>query len=106
MSLVTIPISATGPRHDIQIELSGRDWRLELNFNARGETWELSIYNSAGALVAAGQPLPGDAPLMRLLDSPELPPGVFWVVDEAGPGRDPNRQTLGNGISLMYKEIG
>lgn len=106
MSILEIPLSISTPIHDLLVELEGRDFYLTLVFNPRGEFWAMNVKDSAGTLRAAGQKLPKNAPLLRLFDDPNLPPGRFWVVDISNRANngDPNRQTLGIDHLLLYEE--
>jgi len=105
MSVLEIPLSINTPIHDLLVELEGRDFYLTLLFNPRGEFWAMSVKDSAGVLRAAGQKLPKNAPLLRLFDDINLPPGRFWVVDISNKASgDPNRETLGVDHLLLYEE--
>lgn len=104
MATVVIPISLTQPRKDYLVELDGKDWLLDLSYHPRGQYVMMSVKDSAGVLRAAGQKLAGNAPMLRLFDADNLPPGMFWVDARGNGGNDPTRDTLGTSVFLLYEE--
>lgn len=104
MSDIVIPVYMDSPRKDYLIELDGRDWLLDLSYHPRGQYVMMNVKDSAGVLRAAGQKLAGNAPMLRLFDSDDLPPGRFWVDSTGNNGIDPDRNTLGNSVFLIYRE--
>lgn len=97
MSLV-IPTKTDGTRwYDLTVELDGKSYTLEFNWNARMESWSASISDADG-LIAVSRVLCG----ITLFDytDPRLPPGLLTVdVDGAIP---PGLTELGDTFKLLY----
>lgn len=104
MATVVIPLLNSLPDQTFNCVLDGRDYIFRFKNNPRGELVSMDLLLADETPLALGQKLAGDAPLLRLFDSPLLPPGRMWVTDMSGAGRDPDRNTLGNDILLLYEE--
>lgn len=92
--------------YSIKVTLEDIVYTLSFRWNARLEKWIMDIGDVSGEPLLVGLPLYEGIPLTRRfvgrIDG--LPPGMFMVVDETGQNRDPDLETLGGDVKLIYSE--
>lgn len=104
MAQFIIPIAGSDAHFDLDVELSGTVYTLQLLWNTRAGHWTLSILAYQGAPIVAGQVLRADwAPILRQLDT-RLPAGRLLLVDTSDEGRDPTEDDLGVRVLLVYDD--
>lgn len=104
MATVTIPVTADTPHFDFDVVLEGATYGLELRWNERVSLWLLSVYDAAGALLAAGRPVVLGAELLGRSGNADLPPGDLFAIDTSGKDLEAGRLDLGTRVLLAYIE--
>lgn len=103
-----VPLRSDIPSYIQKVSLDETVYMLTFRYNARLGRWIMDINTVAGVALLSGLPLIQGMPLTyRFVGRTEaFPPGQFWVIDETGQGRDPDRDTLGRDIKLIYTTEG
>jgi hypothetical protein len=107
-----VPVTSSAPAYYERVALDGKTYRLFFRFNDRTGFWLIDLFDSQGNPLAYAIPLFPDYPLnWRYAQRvPGMPPGLFFLIDEASPGpasdEVPGRNDLGNGFSLHYLPAG
>lgn len=104
MQYFEIPLRSDIPNYSQKVTLDDVVYTLAFRYNARMTRWVMDISLSAGDALLVGVPLIQGMPLTyRFIGRLEnFPPGQFWIIDETEKGRDPDRDTLGQDIKLIY----
>ena len=78
--------SATCSRWDVQVDLSGVRYKLNVSWNTMMEGWVLCISDTNDNLILGGVRLSIGTDLLRKYRAscPELPPGEIFVLDTTG----------------------
>ena len=78
--------SASTPRWNVQIDLSGVRYKLNISWNSILEGWILSISDTRDNLILGGIRLSVGSYLLRKYRAscPNLPPGEIWLLDTTG----------------------
>lgn len=97
-----IPVTADAPHFDLQVQLEGATFTLELRWNDRMGLWVLSVYDASGEVVSAGRPVVLGADLLGRSASSRRPPGFLTAIDSAGGGVEAGRSDLGTRVQLIY----
>lgn len=99
-----IPLRSDFPSYFQKVTLDEVVYTLSFRFNARMNKWIMDISSSAGVALLEGLPLTQGMPLTyRFVGrTADFPLGQFWIIDETEQGGDPDRDTLGQDIKLIY----
>ncbi len=103
---VTIPLRNDIPDYDLQVELDGQTYGIEMHWNFRSLQWAMSLFDAEGVAVALNIGVVVDFPLARRVQRSEMPPGVFIAVDTTGQNTDPGFSDLGTRVQLLYMSPG
>jgi hypothetical protein len=106
MALLQLPVRNDFPAYEFQISLDGRVFFLAFRFNSRANRWIMDILNDSRVNILMGIPLLTGLPLVQAYRREALPPGTFYCIDQTGAGRNPDRETLGVDVLLIYEEAG
>ncbi len=99
---VVIPLRSDLPHFDLQVELEGTTYTLELRWNTRAEAWFLMVIDAQGeTVIRSGLRVVADHPL-RLYEADRQPPGLLVAADTSGAGEDPGLHDLGARVQLFY----
>lgn len=106
MADIQIPLRTDILAYNLKVTLEGNVYALGFRWNLRMAKWIMDIGDSAGSPLLIGIPLFEGLPLIyrfvgRIVG---LPLGEFLVVDETGQNRDPDTETLGTDVKLLYVE--
>ncbi len=84
------------------VQLDGRTWTLQFDWNAREGSWYVGLLDENDAPVFAGRKVVADWYPMRNVVGVNRPPGQLVFVDTTGAGADPGRLELGARVALYY----
>ena len=104
MSLV-IPTDTTGSSFYTQkVTLDSKVYTLTLRWNNRASQWMLDILDAVGNELVLGCPLLNGELLLSQFSylGAALPPWGLFIVDLTGQDRDPDLNSLGGDVLLMY----
>jgi hypothetical protein len=75
--------SASSSRWDVQVDLSGIRYKLNVSWNSQMEGWVLCISDMKDNLILGGVRLSVGSYLLRKYRAscPGLPPGEIWLLD-------------------------
>ena len=78
--------SASSSRWDVQVDLSGTRYKLNVNWNTLMGGWVLCISDTRDKLILGGVRLSVGSFLLRKYRAscPDLPPGEIWLLDTTG----------------------
>ena len=103
---IVIPMRQIKTAYSMRITLEAAVYLLRFTWNTRMSTLFLDISDAAGVILLAGIPLIINYPLTyKSVGRIEgLPPGQFVVIDETGQNRNPDPDTAGADVKLLYFE--
>ena len=105
MAQFTIPLDFADANFDLDVELSGTVYTLELKWNTRAAFWTASLKTFQGDYIVAGEAVRADWQLFRRHHGlSTMPPGRLMAVDMSGAGLDPTRDDLGVRVLLVYDD--
>ncbi len=106
MANVEIPVRRDLGSFTESVTLDGILFLLTFHFNGRIARWVMDIADADDNLLRGGIPMQPDFPLtykhVRRIDG--FPPGQFFIIDETGRQRPPDRETFGKDVKLVYSE--
>jgi hypothetical protein len=75
--------SSSSSRWNVQVDLSGVRYKLNVSWNSQMEGWVLSILDTKDNLILGGIRLSVGSKLLKKYRAscPSLPPGEIWVMD-------------------------
>jgi hypothetical protein len=78
--------SSSTPRWNVQLDLSGARYKLNVSWNSLLEGWILSIFDSKDNLILGGIRLSVGSYLLQKYRAscPNLPTGEIWLLDTTG----------------------
>lgn len=102
-SIFTVPVVASEPHQSLFVNLDGRRFRLDLNWNGRVERWSISVYaaDDTPVVLNKGLRLGGDV-LRSTRYKPSCPQGVLSVVDPTGLAEAPTLDSLGSRHYIIF----
>lgn len=100
--MLTLPTIPGRLLYSYQVSLDDVTYTLGLRWNARSETWVLSLLTAAGEPITVGRAVVIGVPLLGRIPDPRLPPGVVMAVDLTDSGTRPGRDDLGDRVQLVY----
>lgn len=106
MATFTIPIpdAATVTHQAFTVDLSGRDFAIDLRYNEREGFWYLSIADPSGTPIRHGLKIVVNHPLLFRCQLLERPSGELIAIDSRPEPEDPTLETLGQEAPIAYQE--
>jgi hypothetical protein len=104
MAVLEIPVSNDTSFYKFQIALEDAVYILEFRFNTRMDRWLMNILNESEEPILMGIPMLTGIPLINGFVVDGKPPGTFFCYDESGQSRNPDRETFGRDVKLVYIE--
>jgi hypothetical protein len=106
MADIVIPLRTDILAYALKVTLDNVVYTLRFRWNSRLAKWIMDISDVSENPLLMGLVLYEGIPLIwRFVGRIEgLPPGGFLVVDETGQNRDPDVETLGTDVKLIYTE--
>lgn len=99
---IEIPLPNSVPLFELQIELDGVTYSLELRWNARAGAWFAHLRDAEGGVLVMGRRVVVDFPLFSRTQKAGAPPGQLVAVDTSGKQQDPVLDDLGARVRLIY----
>lgn len=106
-NLIFLPeYSASSSRWNVQVDLSGVRYKLNVSWNNTLEGWVLCISDTKDNLILGGIRLSVGSHLLRKYRAscPDLPPGEIWVLDTTGDAKtaELTRDNFNTRFKLCY----
>lgn len=102
---MAIEILQLSPDHEYQeaeFQLDGDTFRVLVRYNARIDSWMLSLYDFEGNAVATGRRITVNNFLFPWLVSSARPGGQLMALDSQDEDADPGHDDLGTRVVLYY----
>lgn len=99
-----IPLDPNLSIYDFEVDLKGKIYKFDIEWNTRSEFWSISLFDSSDNLIAQGVPQT-NYPLFMTNTNPNFPDGILWVIDTSGKNQDINRTNFGNEILLVFESL-
>lgn len=94
------------PRFDVRLDLSGREYLLQVDYNGRADRWYVALRDVNGVTLASGAKIVTYWPLFltHRFDA-RMPPGLLVPYSPFAPDTDPGPpgfSDLGRRVNLAY----
>jgi hypothetical protein len=105
MQLKIIPTKPAIAHQQIDVILSGVQYRISLRWNGRISTWMADIHNADGLVIVLSHPLHiGIDILGQTHYMPECPPGALGLISDI-PNAEPSYNNMSTVVKLAYLDI-
>ena len=104
MAFIELPVAADVPYQSFSTTLNGAVYRIRLRYNTRAGFWSLDLADAAGAPLLSGLAIRLGTDLLSQFASEGFPPGKLFAVNWVAAHREPDRETFGRDVSLVYEE--
>jgi hypothetical protein len=101
----TIPTSSGAdafPNYQLEAELDGVEFKLDLFFNSRQQTWFMNLRDANAVLLRAGIPVVSGFPLLQRMVQQTRPDGTLMAVPVSGEIDAATLEQLGLDVILTY----
>jgi hypothetical protein len=99
---IEIPTRSDLLFYDLQHDLDGSTYTLELRWNVRGQAWFMKVLDAEGVNILQGDiKLVANFPLGAYTTG-RSPPGVFMLIDTSGNEEEAGETDLGSRHKLLY----
>lgn len=112
MAVLEIPTRNDLPSYEMQVQLDGQTYTLQLYFNPRQNdgagAWEITLADQNRNMLAGPVPVAVNWPLFnRFFDQTGgLPPGTIFAFNTSGSDASPGQFDLGGVVRLFYLPAG
>jgi hypothetical protein len=103
--MILIPLRNDLDAYEFTIDLDGRTFNFEVQWNSRAEQWTLIIRDDGQTELLGAIPLIVNSDLIGRFRDEKLPLGVLTLFDTSGANRDPAKADLGVRCVLLYEEV-
>ena len=105
MAWISIPV-INAPWASLTVKLDGTNYQIETHYNERNGGWYFDLMDEDGNVLRGGIRITVDWPLTGWRETdPRMPPGMLWAVDTSGKQIDPDLDTFGTRVLMLYNEI-
>lgn len=107
MATVVVPVHSGRVPYSVVVTLEEISFELFLRWNPRDGHWFMSVLRAGVAVLEAIKLVESSDLLSQFghkQTTGDLPPGTWQVSDTQGLGRDPDTETLGVSVMLLYVE--
>ena len=98
-----IPIETVDPFFDFSIELSGKEYIIEIIWNNEEDFWTISLFTSDKTPIFLKRKIVANYDLFSFCSNPLLPDGQLLAIDTQNILTPIAYEDLGNRISLVYR---
>jgi hypothetical protein len=105
MAVFTVPTSSgedVFPNYQLEVELDGVSFKLDLVFNSRQQTWFFNLLDANAVILRAGIPIVTGFPLLARMVQQSRPVGTLMAVAVAGDIDAATLEQLGLDVLLTY----
>lgn len=104
MAILSLPVRSDLKSYNFAVDLDGDAYLLRFRYNPRMEAWAMDIATTQNEDIINGIILQTGVPMVEHIASENAPKGAFLLIDETGANLDPESETLGNEVKLLYVE--
>lgn len=105
MATFVIPTSSGAeafPNYQLEAELDGVSFRMDLYFNSRQQTWFLNLRDANGVMLRAGIAVVSGFPLLQRMVQQTRPEGTLMAVPVSGEIDAATLEQLGLDVLMTY----
>lgn len=104
MAIIQIPLRNDLDAFDFNVDLDGRTFNFEIQWNSRSSIWSLIVRDDEQIELLGAIPLVVNSDLLGRFQNSELPPGVLTLFDSSGQNLECAKVDLGLRCVLLYQE--
>ncbi len=104
MATLELPVRSDLPAFTFRQELEGSVYTLGFRFNERIAQWIMDILSEQEVPIVMGIPVLTEVEMTERFKYLSIPQGYFVCIDETGKQRNPDRDTFGDEVKLLYVE--
>lgn len=104
MATLILPVRNDIAAYIFQVELDGSLYFFDFRYNTRMERWICDILDSEQSPLLSGIVMLTNFSLLAGFNDPDLPPGDLYCIDQSEKNRNPDRQSFGEDVKLVYIE--
>ena len=97
-----LPLIPSEFNYEFTMALLGVEYLFNIRWNARSETWIMSLYDSDGEPLAQGMTIALDVAMGRRVTSEQFPDGIFLATDLSGSGVEASFDDLGVRVVVHF----
>lgn len=105
MAFFIVPTFTDTDDYDETVDLDGVKYVLAFQYNARNDSWYMSISDRSENLIVAGIRLVTAVSLLGRARDSRLPPGVIFMMDTTNAGIDAGFADIGQRVLLIYSGL-
>ena len=102
--MIEIPLDSTEANFIQDVVLGETEYKLKFLYNVRCKFWTCSIYTIDNQPIVENSRLSINYPLFARYSDPRLPKGFLYVIDITGSNVDPDFESLGSRVILVYDD--
>lgn len=102
MAIEILQLSSDHENQEAEFQLDGETFRLLARWNARIDSWMLSLYDFEGEPIATGRRLTVGNFLFPWITSDSRPAGQLIALDTKDEDHDPGHDDLGSRVIVYY----
>jgi hypothetical protein len=106
MAYLELPVTADLAYQSFSMQLDGAVYTIRLRYNSRAGHWAMDLAGADGGLLVAGIALRLGVDLLSQHQGATVPPGRLFIMNFVDPYQEPDRQSLGRDVALIYQEAG
>lgn len=104
MALIELPVSPGVIDQSFSLRLDGAVYSVRLRFNTRAGFWALDLGAADGAELLAGLAVRLGVDLLAPYADDRFPPGRLFAVNYVADYAEPDRDSLGRDVAIVYEE--
>lgn len=104
MSDFEIPIENIEPSFTLSIEISEKEYIIELSFNSENDFWTISLFTAGKIPIFQSKKIVLNYNLFSFCSHPLLPSGSLRAIDTSNTLRECQYEDLGNRVKLIYSK--
>lgn len=107
MATLLVPLRSGKAAYRFTVELDDEFYELQFRWNSRDLHWFLDIFKDDTLSIAGVKVVENDDLLVLynyMSVDGRIPPGTLRIVDSTGVGADPDTESLGDDVIMLYDE--
>lgn len=104
MAIIEIPLRNDLDEYEFTVDLDGRTYNFQVQWNTRCQKWSLIIRNDQQNVLIGAIPLVVNSDLLGRFKNESFPPGILTLFDSSGNNAEPSKADLGVRCVLLYQE--
>ena len=104
MAIVVIPTRTDLVEYRQQVRLEGVLFTLLVRLNARDDSWYIDLLDANEVTIRSGIRLRVQTRALRLIATAGRPAGEIMPVDATGADTEPDSQTIGVAVPVLYAD--